>query len=63
MRRSVLTLKHLYSVGSSFTLVREDLAKKMAIACAIVWNLYMIVLHILCYFVMVLKMVRKGKVL
>jgi len=50
-------------VGSSFTLVREDLAKKMAIACAIVWNLYMIVLHILCYFVMVLKMVRKGKVL
>jgi len=46
-------------VGSSFTLIREDLAKKMAIACAILWNLYMIVLQTLCYFVMVLKMVRK----
>jgi DNA-binding protein HU-beta len=26
-------------------LIREDLAKKMAIACAILWNLYMIVLQ------------------
>jgi hypothetical protein len=38
-------------VGSSFTLIKEDLAKKMAITCAILWNLYMIVLQTLCFFV------------
>jgi len=37
-------------LGSSFTLVREDLAKKMAIACAILWNLYMIILQRLWIF-------------
>jgi hypothetical protein len=31
-------------VGSSFTLVRKDLAKKLVIVCAILWNLYMIIL-------------------
>jgi hypothetical protein len=48
-------------VGSGFTLIREDLGKKkMAIACAILWNLYMIIPQALCFFVMVLRVVRKG---
>jgi len=47
-------------VGSSFTLIREDLAKKMAIACAILWNLYMIIPQTLWFFVIVLRVVRRG---
>ena len=47
-------------VGSSFTLIREDLAKKMAIACAILWNLYMIILQRLWFFVIVLRVRRRG---
>jgi hypothetical protein len=47
-------------VGSSFTLIREDLAKKMAIACAILWNLYMIILQRLWLFVIVLRVRRRG---
>jgi len=47
-------------VGSSFTLIREDLAKKMAIACAILWNLYMIILRRLWFFVIVLRVRRRG---
>jgi hypothetical protein len=30
-------------VGSGFTLIGEDLGKKMAIACAILWKFYMII--------------------
>jgi hypothetical protein len=48
-------------VGSSFTLIREDLAKKTAIACAILWNLYMIIPQTLWFFVIVLRVVRKDK--
>ena len=47
-------------VGSSFPLIREDLAKKMAISCAILWNLYMIILQTLWFFVIVLEVVRRG---
>jgi hypothetical protein len=47
-------------VGSNFTLVREDLAKKMAIACAIFWNLYMIILQRLWIFMIGLRVVRRG---
>lgn len=47
-------------VGSGFTLIGEDLGKKMAIACAIFWNLYMIILQALWFFVMVLRVVRRG---
>ena len=47
-------------VGSSFALIREDLAKKMAIACAILWNLYMIIPQTLWFFVIVLRVVRRG---
>jgi hypothetical protein len=47
-------------VGSGFTLIREDLAKKMAIACAILWNLYMIIPQTLWFFVVVLRVVRRG---
>ena len=47
-------------VGSSFPLIREDLAKKMAISCAILWNLYMIILQTLWVFVIVLEVVRRG---
>jgi hypothetical protein len=45
-------------VGSSFPLIREDLAKKMAISCAILWNLYMIILQTLWFFC---KSIGSGK--
>jgi hypothetical protein len=28
-------------IGSSFNLLREDLAQKASIACAVLWNLYL----------------------
>jgi hypothetical protein len=28
-------------IGSSFNLLREDLARKASIACAVLWNLYL----------------------
>jgi len=36
-------------VGSSFNLLREDLARKMAIACAILWNFWLVVIYFLPY--------------
>jgi len=32
-------------VGSSFNLLRKDLARKMAIACAILWNFWVVVIY------------------
>jgi hypothetical protein len=29
-------------IGSSFNLLREDLARKASIACAILWNFYLL---------------------
>jgi hypothetical protein len=38
-------------VGSSFKLLREDLARKASIACAILWNFWL--LANFCYFCLV----------
>jgi hypothetical protein len=33
-------------LGSRFRIVREEIAKKVALACAVLWNFYMIVLYL-----------------
>jgi len=37
-------------IGSSFNLIREDLARKAALACAILWNFYILVASLLLMF-------------
>lgn len=37
--------------GSSFSLIRKDLARKGALACAILWNFYMLVSSLIAYFI------------
>ena len=36
-------------VGSSFNLLREDLARKTAIACAILWNFWLLVIYLFLF--------------
>ena len=49
-----MSVKHLYGsikqkVGSSFNLLREDLARKTAIACAILWNFWLLVIYLFLF--------------
>jgi len=37
---------------SSFNLIREDLARKAALACAVLWNFYMLVSSLIAYFIL-----------
>jgi len=36
-------------VGSSFNLLREDLARKASIACAILWNFWLLVIYLFLF--------------
>jgi len=38
-------------IGSSFNLLREDLAQKVSIACAVLWNLYLLATSV-CLFLL-----------
>jgi len=37
-------------IGSSFNLLREDLARKASIACAILWNFWMLAIYLFLLF-------------
>ncbi len=47
-------------LGSSFRVVREDISMKMALACALLWNLYMLVVWIY-FFVLLSDLVKASK--
>jgi hypothetical protein len=40
-------------IGSSFNLLREDLARKASLACAILWNFWVLVTYLFFYFCLV----------
>jgi hypothetical protein len=40
-------------IGSSFNLLREDLARKASIACAILWNFWVLATYLFFYFCLV----------
>jgi hypothetical protein len=37
-------------IGSSFNLLREDLSRKVSIACAILWNFWVLATYLFFYF-------------
>jgi len=40
-------------IGSSFKLLRKDLSRKASLACAILWNFWVLASYYFCYFCMV----------
>jgi hypothetical protein len=60
VRKSKLPLKKLYTlvrkplkkqkIGSSFKLLREDLSRKASIACAILWNFWVLATYLFLLF-------------
>jgi len=40
-------------IGSSFKLLREDLSGKASLACAILWNFWVLATYYFCYFCLV----------
>jgi hypothetical protein len=37
-------------IGSSFKLLREDLVRKASLACAIIWNFFMLATYLFLFF-------------
>ena len=48
-------------LGSGFRVIREDIARKMVLACAIIWNFYMLALHVFLALFFYLRFFRTPK--
>jgi type II secretory pathway component PulL len=48
-------------IGSSFNLLREDLSRKASIACAILWNFWVLATYLFLFFLSVILQYSYAK--